>query len=197
MRTFGLALLNFCLVGSPSAVAATPPPSDQAAAESLRLVGRLSQELSSQPSATAVLESWCGERHFANPPKVTARLAVRSDAAPPDAVSRDLAAKPGERVRYRRVELLCGGRVLSRADNWYLPDRLTPEMNRLLDETDTPFGKAVKALDFRRRTLSSELRPAADAVLKNRAVLSTPDGAPFSEVVETYTDEILAEGPRP
>jgi hypothetical protein len=29
-------------------------------------------------------------------------------------------------------------------------------------------------------------------VLEHRAVLSTPDGAPFSEVVETYTGEVLA-----
>lgn len=195
MRTPGLALTILCLAVSPPVIAS--PPSDKAVAESVRLVGRLSQALSRQPSATAVLEAWCGERHFSEKPEVTARLAVRADQAAPDAVRRDLAAKPGERVRYRRVELVCGGRVLSRADNWYLPDRLTPEMNRLLDQTDTPFGKAVKALDFRRRTLSSELMPAPDAVLRNRAVLSTPDGAPFSEVVETYTDEVLAEGPTP
>ena len=31
-----------------------------------------------------------------------------------------------------------------------------------------------------------------DHVLGHRAVLSTPDGAPFSEVVETYTGEVLA-----
>ena len=30
------------------------------------------------------------------------------------------------------------------------------------------------------------------AVLEHRAVLSLPDGTPFSEVVETYTREVLA-----
>jgi hypothetical protein len=30
------------------------------------------------------------------------------------------------------------------------------------------------------------------AVLEHRAVLTLPDGTPFSEVVETYTREVLA-----
>jgi hypothetical protein len=34
-----------------------------------------------------------------------------------------------------------------------------------------------------------------DHVLEHRAVLSTPDGEPFSEVVETYTGEVLAFPP--
>ncbi len=106
--------------------------------------------------------------------------------------------------------------MLSEADNWYVPGRLTPEMNHVLETTDTPFGKAVAALHFRRHTLSAQLlfhplpqgweMGAAPAeaegaleipahVLEHRAVLSTPDGEPFSEVVETYTGEVLAFPP--
>ena len=118
-----------------------------------------------------------------------------------------------ELVRYRRVRLMCGSLVLSEADNWYVPSRLTPEMNRLLDTTDAPFGRVVQALHFQRRTLSSTLlwhplpqgwemdaTAARDAsgelniphtLLEHRAVLSLPDGTPFSEVVETYTDQVL------
>ncbi len=92
-----------------------------------------------------------------------------------------------------------------------------PEMNHMLETTDTPFGKAVAALHFRRHTLSAELlwwplpkgweMGAASAgggagalavpehVLEHRAVLSLPDGEPFSEVVETYTGEVLAFPP--
>ncbi|HEV7480866.1 MAG TPA: hypothetical protein VGO05_11380, partial [Roseiarcus sp.] len=125
-----------------------------------------------------------------------------------------LDVKPDEPLGYRRVRLKCGDHVLSEADNWYVPARLTPEMNHVLETTDTPFGKAVAALHFRRHTLSADLlwRPLprgwemgatpapqeADAlmipdhVLEHRAVLSTPDGEPFSEVVETYTSEVLA-----
>jgi hypothetical protein len=107
--------------------------------------------------------------------------------------------------------------VLSEADNWYVPGRLTSDMNHMLETTDTPFGKTVAALHFRRHTLSADLlwRPLLqgwemgaaaapgeegalaipDHVLVHRAVLSTPDGEPFSEVVETYTGEVLAFPP--
>jgi chorismate-pyruvate lyase len=166
------------------------------------LTAQLNAELLSHDSATAVLESWCGARHLADPPKVTARLVRRADVPASPALRRELRARSGERIRYRRVQLVCGTHVLSNADNWYLPGRLTPEMNRLLDETDTPFGKAVKPLDFHRRTLSVEVlaKPgavvtASSGVLRHRAVLSTPDGAPFSKVVETYTGEAVAAGP--
>jgi chorismate-pyruvate lyase len=172
-----------------------------AAASPELLTAALNAELLSHDSATAVLESWCGARHLAEPPKVTARLVRRADVPASPALRRELQARPGERIRYRRVQLVCGAHVLSNADNWYLPGRLTPEMNRLLDETETPFGKAVKPLEFHRRTLSVEVlaRPgavvtASSAVLRHRAVLSTPDGAPFSKVVETYTGEALAAG---
>jgi hypothetical protein len=126
-----------------------------------------------------------------------------------------------ERVAYRRVRLTCGGRVLSEADNWYVPGRLTGEMNRLLDETTTPFGRAVAELGFRRELISAELmwRPLPDGwelgaslpapvpdgrlampprLLEHRAVLRTRDNVPFSEVVETYTSDVLGfPAPRP
>ena len=34
-----------------------------------------------------------------------------------------------------------------------------------------------------------------DHLLEQRAVLSTPDGEPFSEVVETYTSDVLSFPP--
>ena len=127
-----------------------------------------------------------------------------------------LDVKPDEKLGYRRVQLKCGDHVLSEADNWYVPARLTPDMNHALETTDTPFGKAVAALHFRRHTLSADLlwrplrragrwaRPRSEEcgalaipghVLEHRAVLSTADGEPFSEVVETYTGEVLAFPP--
>jgi hypothetical protein len=109
---------------------------------------------------------------------------------------------------------MCGAHVLSEADNWYVPGRLTPEMNKLLDTTDSPFGVVVRALHFQRHTLSSTLlwlplpagwemnatgargagadQPMPSKLLEHRAVLTLPDGTPFSEVVETYTDNVLA-----
>jgi hypothetical protein len=101
--------------------------------------------------------------------------------------------------------------VLSEADNWYVKDRLSEEMNRQLEGSDVPFGRAVRALQFRRRTMSSRLlwdplaqedgtiadRPWAQLripphVLEHQAALSRQDGTPFSVVVETYTSAVLA-----
>ena len=62
-----------------------------------------------------------------------------------------------EPIRYRHVRLACGRHVLSEADNWYVPARLTPEMNHALDATDVAFGRAVQPLHFQRRTLSAKL----------------------------------------
>jgi hypothetical protein len=91
-------------------------------------------------------------------------------------------------------------------------DLLSHDSATLLDTSETSFGRAVQALNFRRRTLSAKLlwlplpegwetdAPMSDrspamlgvphAVLEHRAVLTLPDGTPFSEVVETYTGAI-------
>lgn len=192
-----------------SASAAAVPESYAARLEALALLQTLNAELLSHDSATAVLQSWC-DAHGPGGLKMVAQRVRGQDKPPSPAARAALHAEAGETVRYRRVLLACGDRVMSEADNWYLPARLTPEMNRVLEDTDTPFGVAVKALDFRRRTLSAELLykplaagwesapaprtapPAIPAqVLQHSAVLSTPEGAPFSFVVETYTAQTL------
>jgi hypothetical protein len=111
------------------------------------------------------------------------------------------------------VRLRCGAAVLSEADNWYVPGRLTPEMNRLLETTGTPFGRVVQPLAPYRRTFSmkalwsplpndlkrlpdgSGALDIPDAILEHRAVLYTRDHRPFSEVVEVYQRGVL--GPPP
>lgn len=60
-------------------------------------------------------------------------------------------------IQYRRVQLFCGDKLLSEADNWYAPSRLMPEMNRQLNETDAPFGRVIKDLDFHQETHSATL----------------------------------------
>ena len=185
--------------------------------EALALIESLNADLLAHDSATLTIERWCADHRLADPARIVAERV--SDAAKPASaeVREALDVKPDEPLGYRRVRLKCGDRVLSEADNWYVPARLTPEMNHVLDATETPFGKAVAALHFRRHTLSADLlwrplpkgwemgaTPAAreagmltipDHVLEHRAVLSTPDGEPFSEVVETYTGEVLAFPP--
>ncbi len=138
------------------AAAAVWPATTAARMQAEARLDLLQQRLLSQPSATLVLQGWCATYHLAPEPKIVARRVSGEPKPMPESVRQNLALKPGEAVGYRRVQLLCGDRVLSDADNWYVPDRLTPAMNRLLDDTDTPFGLAVRSLHFKRRTLSSE-----------------------------------------
>jgi chorismate-pyruvate lyase len=179
--------------------------------EALALLETLNSELLSNNSATSTLEHWCDIHHLASPPRIKAVRVTDVDKAVSPEQRQELHVTPTEPVRYRRVRLECGSIVLSEADNWYVPSRLTPGMNKLLDTTDTPFGRAVQALHFQRRTLSAEVlwRPLPDGwemntasanaavvpmpahLLEHRAVLTLPDGTPFSEVVESYTGNVL------
>jgi hypothetical protein len=81
---------------------------------------------------------------------------------------------------------MCGTHILSEADNWYRPAKLTPDMNRVLDTTEQSFGAVVRPLDFHRHTLSRQTDVDSQTPLQLTAVLETPDGAPFSLVVENY-----------
>jgi len=189
--------------------------------EALALLQSLNADLLSHDSATLTLDRWCGTHRLATPAKITAER-VRDVEKQPTAEQRELlGVSATEPVRYRRVRLRCGERVLSEADNWYIPARLTPEMNQALDTSDIAFGRAVQALQFRRRTLAATMlwsplpegwemtSPAQGKgsrtlevppqVLQHKAVLTLPDGTPFSEVIETYTSEVLAfpEPPSP
>jgi hypothetical protein len=216
----GLAAALILVLTTAVASAAEPAPWPDTLVgrlEALALLESLNADLLAHDSATLTIERWCANHRLADPARIVAERV--SDAAKPASaeVREALDVKPDEPLGYRRVRLKCGDHVLSEADNWYVPARLTPEMNHVLETTDTPFGKAVAALHFRRHTLSADLlwRPLPkgwemgeasapkesgalaipDHVLEHRAVLSTPEGEPFSEVVESYTGEVLAFPP--
>jgi chorismate-pyruvate lyase len=181
--------------------------------EALALLETLNADLLSHDSATLVLEGWCRDHNLAASSRITAQRVANAHKEITAAQRKLLGIGADEPVRYRRVMLSCGGHVLSEADNWYVPSRLTAEMNHALDTTDVAFGRAVQALHFRRRTLSAALlwsplpdhwemaapstsaeggaMSVPDHVLQHHAVLTLPDGTPFSEVVETYTRELL------
>jgi chorismate-pyruvate lyase len=180
--------------------------------EVLALIQTLNASLLSSRSATATLEKWCADHKMAAEPKIVAMRNAGPDREPGEETRKRLALAPGEPVKYRRVALSCGGHVLSEADNWYVPGRLTSEMNRALETTDTPFGKAVAPLQPFRRTIEMTMRwsplpegweltapsgPAPGAlalpheIFEHKAVLYTADQKPFSEVHEHYTSEIL------
>ncbi|GAB2798521.1 hypothetical protein [Dyella kyungheensis] len=185
--------------------------------EALALLQSLNAELLSHPSATLTLERWCGEHHLAPEAKIIAERVQGEDKPLPPEARNQLQIGADEPVRYRRVQLACGQHVLSEADNWYVPSRLTEAMNHQLDTSDTPFGKVVQPLHFRRQTLSAELlwsplpqgwenaaalSGSTDAtlampqhVLEHRAVLFDQSNRPFSLVVESYTSQVLAFTP--
>jgi len=209
MKRFNWISLAIAALALPSAAFADEwPASFLARVEAMALIETLNAELLSNPSATLTLERWCGAHRLAAEAKISAHLLRGEDKQITPEDRSLLAIAPDEPVRYRRVQLFCGDRLLSEADNWYVPGRLTPEMNRLLDQTDTPFGRAVKDLEFQRQTLKVtplwrplpegwELEaaqqdgtgslPVPDHVLEHRAILFTKARVPFSIVVETYT----------
>ena len=189
------------------------PDTFLARVETLASIETLNAEILASSSATRALEHWCQIHAMAADPKVHAEL-IRGPDRPLDEAGRQrLGLSADEPVRYRHVRLVCGGHVLSEADNWYVPSRLAPDMNRVLDTTDTPFGKAVAALRFTRQTFAVDgiwsplpddwqIRPPApddpDAQLSiprilftHHAVLRDAANRPFSEVAEHYTNELL------
>jgi hypothetical protein len=170
-------------------------PVPDATAQSL--IADLTARLLTGSSATAVLEAWCTERGF--PDADLLADPIPGPQRPLKAAQRErLRLGDSEAVRHRRVRLVCGARVLSVADNWYVPARLTPAMNRSLDATRAPFGRVVHPLAPTRHTLGLRvlrgpgLVPAPDeALFAVQAVLATPDGVAFCEVEETYFGSVL------
>jgi len=203
-------------LATPASAQATAWPDDfLTKLEAQALVQTLNGELLASESATLTLEKWCGDHHLAGTGDATIKAhLIRGVDKPPTGEQRQrLKVGADEKVNYRRVRLVCGDRVLSEADNWYVPGRWTPEMNRLLETTDTPFGKAVRELHFYRQTFAAEVLwwPLGDgwemkpipisgqsgslaipqALFEHRALLYTKEGVPFSEVRETYQRELL------
>lgn len=147
--------------------------------------------MAANDSATVALGQWCDARQIAEPPVIRALAdrAAQSPASP--AIRAALGVGESEIAGYRHVRLACGSAVLSIAHNWYVPARLTPEMNRTLESSDTPFGKVVAPLGFMRERLAAQRGQMAECpsgtVLSHRAVLKLADGRAISLVVECYT----------
>jgi chorismate-pyruvate lyase len=184
--------------------------------EALALIQTLNAQLLAGSSATLTLERWCKDHALADPAVIVARRIVGVDEATSAAVRSNLQVSAEEPVRYRRVELRCGTHLLSIADNWYVPGRLRPEMNELLQSTQTPFGKVVLPLRPHRATLALTMlwSPLAEgweqtrtrvgarrsakqwlrvpeALFEHHAVLYTEEHRPIAELHEVYQRGIL------
>lgn len=178
------------------------------------LIQQLNAELLASRTATATLEAWCGSHRLADPPRVFVHRVKSGDVAPTPEQRERLRIEPDTEVKYRRVQLRCGDRVLSEAENWYVPGRLDPDMNGLLETTDIPFGKVVKPLDPSRRTFASkmlwsplpagwELEPQTTdrnaeqplvfpaGLFEHRALLYDRAYRPLAELHEVYRRDLL------
>ena len=154
--------------------------------------------LNGQDSATAALRQWCEIRRMASPAIIHASRVAPSFVSPPRDLRRRLEVQRGEEIAFRHVRLSCAGTVLSEAYNWYVPGRLTPEMNARLAATDTPFGAVAAPLHFHRERLRASRTARGPCpgptILTHRARLVLPDGRPLAMLVECYMPENLTAG---
>jgi len=220
-----MILTSIALAGAApaAAISASPrwPDTPVKRLEILAQLQTLNADLLSHDSATLTLERWCARHQLAATSTIVADRVGGDDKQVPSDVRAQLRADPDHPIAYRQVRLRCGDRILSKADNWYVPSRLTPEMNRMLATSDTAFGRVVQPLRFQRHTLSARLLwsplpdgwdtgrsrwPKANAdvavsvpdqVIEHRALLTRADGVPFSYVIETYTGAVLDFAPAP
>jgi chorismate-pyruvate lyase len=193
----------------------TWPDTYVARLQALALVQTLNGKILASRSATLTLEAWCHDHHLADEDVIAAEVVRGVTKAATPEQRRRLQVGPNTEVKYRRVRLRCGSRVLSEAENWYVPDRLTAEMNHSLDVTNTAFGRVVQSLKPYRETFDATIlwsplpegwersqRPAAkvnaqplaipDALFEHRAIVYTGQHIPISEVDEVYQKQLLA-----
>lgn len=165
------------------------------------LMQTLNEQLLASRSATATLREWCAEHHLAATPEIVAEQLPGNVPASSEQRER-LRVSADEPVRYRYVRLKCGDRVMSEAENWYVPSRLTADMNHQLDASRTPFGRAIESLQpYRKTFLTRVLRAEPDrkrprsaspaALFEHRAIVYGASHQPLAEVRETYLPSAL------
>jgi uncharacterized protein YjiS (DUF1127 family)/chorismate-pyruvate lyase len=173
------------------------------------LVRELSDHLLHASTATEALHAWCAARGLSAGPITAVKQDPDQRRYPDDDMLDELRPERHERITYRCVRLVRGLVVLSEADNWFIPDRLPPEVRDLLEATDIPFGAAVARLQPSRRTYFvrfAELSTAAEAgtggsaaglspsmpILEHKAVVLDRNRQPLSVVSERYCAALLS-----
>lgn len=151
-------------------------------------VSEFYEELIASNSATAVLQRRCSA-------PITADVDRGVQKEAPQDVREALQASTETVIAYRSVRLKCGDVVYSRAENWYRPDRLTPEMNAKL-AGDAPYGAVIAPLKPVRNTTEVERLDEPGVILRHHALVVSGDGVPLAKVVETYTVEVLGGRPQ-
>lgn len=178
------------------------------------LLQTLNGRLLANPSASLTLTDWCREHGILGLGETLRAVTSHSDGPEPASLRSDLQVGDNEPIRHRHVRLYCGTHIVSEADNFFIPARLSDSMNRELETSDHPFGLVVRSLHFVRRTaevailwsplprgweadrqlpcepISDDSIP--DGILRHRAILVTDVGRPFSEVIEIYQRVVVS-----
>jgi chorismate-pyruvate lyase len=165
------------------------------------LMQSLNAELLASRSATATLRDWCARHHLAATPEIEAQVLPGEVPASSEQRVR-LMVSADEPLSYRRVRLRCGTRLMSEAENWYVPSRLTADMNRQLEVSRIPFGRVIESLQPYRRNFQMQVlwpfpgrddqRPVArTAMFEHRAIVYSALHVPLAEVREIYQSTAL------
>ncbi|ABE39330.1 hypothetical protein [Rhodopseudomonas pseudopalustris] len=112
--------------------------------------------LQGHDTATAALVAWC-RRYDGRGADDLAVTLLSDRVAQPGEYQGPLRPCAGETIQCRRVLLRWGQRVVSEAENWYVPQRLPVAIRRMLAEGALPFGAVVAEL-MPRRTTTTMLR---------------------------------------
>lgn len=177
----------------------------------------LNADILASRSATAALENWCRTAMGIADAQVTVEYDTRTRTPITPEQRQRLKISADEPVGYRHVRLVCGGHVLSEAQNWYVPSRLSPVMNNVLATTQTPFGKVIAPLGPQRQTLGMERLlelvpqgwqpgealppleqprlPCSTTAFRHRALVFDASGQPLAEVHENYRLEAVCPVP--
>lgn len=162
---------------------------------------RFDEKLRLSDSATLTLASWLSERLIGTDRLIHARIRATTAPFPDRAIMHRLDIRNWAEISYRRVWLVYDRRVMSIAENWYVPSRLPSKMAAMLADGKTPFGAAIAPLHPTRETLGAERlwrqdngapRAMPGAVLRHHALVRAGNGPPLCEVSEVYTRNILA-----
>jgi hypothetical protein len=151
-------------------------------------------------TATAVIIDWCRR---VRPGALFVAVLFDREARPGE-YDGPLAIGVDETLHRRCVRLSWAGKVVSEAENWYVPQRLPADVLAVLNRGDASFGAVVARLSPRRTTIAAlscdELRhggPAAQRCLAQLAqsdAFSPPDAFVLHiNAVMTASGQALAE----
>jgi hypothetical protein len=152
--------------------------------------------LHSHATATTALMAWCRERR-PGAAEVLSVTVLCDRAADPADYDGPLRLGARETLQYRRVRLAWGDRVISEAENWYVPQRLPAAMRAALHHGAQPFGAVVAELSPRRTTLAmltiDDLARGGAAAACCHAQLSA-GGFPPAEAYALHLTAVMSAG---